>query len=260
MTTSTELARPDQFRALQPDARTLDLVRENLDGGEISEFDFARVRMPSGGGSSWEVPVLGGTDPRKTIEGICIMSKFTRSFWEEDEPSGDGSPPDCSSPDATLAQPREGVSIPAVPDPATGLLQCETCAYGQWGSAEKGSGKGQRCKKYRALFMLTPERMLPVVVVLSPASLKPAQQFFLSLVDFGVDQHEVVVEIGLEKVSGSGVPDFARATFKAGDHLSAEQAQMVKDYAAVLRPMMQAARVDPVVEGEGEPKPAETED
>src|SRR3954452_5608019 len=101
---STEMVKPDAYRALQPDARTLEIVRENLRGEEISEFDLARVRMPAGGATNWEIPVLGGTEGSKAIEGLLVFSKFTRSYWilSYDELRGKD-PPDCSSPDATLA-------------------------------------------------------------------------------------------------------------------------------------------------------------
>ena len=238
-----EIVPLDSYAVLREPETALELVRETLDGSEITEFDLARVRMPAGGGTSWEVPTLAGTEPRKVIEGVVLFYKSARSYWEG-EYSGGNEPPDCSSPDAVHATAREGVKIPAPVD-ETGMLLCDGCAYSDWGTAKGGSGRGQACKLTRQLFMLTPERRLPLVISLPPTSLRQASKFFLSLADYGKDYRTIVIEVGLEKVSGQNVPDYSRATFVTapGGELSEPQAKVATEYATLLRPFFDRVRV-----------------
>lgn len=241
MTPSKELVKADEYRAIAAGRAALDRIRENLAGDEISEFDLPRVKVPAAGMTKWEYPILGGTDMRDEIEGVVVFSKHTRSYWE-DEYKGGNIPPDCSSPDAERATPREGFEPPA--QEANGFYLCDTCQLAEWGSSKTGSGKGQACKKSRVLFMLTPERMMPIVLVLPPTSLQSARRHFLELVDFGIDQTEVITKIKLTKVDNGVVPAYAQATFSTGDSLTPEQAEFVRQYAAQLEPHFRSFRVE----------------
>lgn len=238
---TTEIVKASDFRALNPDNKTLEIIKHNLEGEEITEFDLARVKMPSGGATSWEYPILGGTEPRKEIPGVVVYSKFTRSYWEQ-EFKGGNIPPDCSSPDATLATPREGFKPPAKQE--GNYFVCDTCANQEWGSSQTGSKKGQACKKMRPLFLLTAERMLPLVIVLPPSSLQAAKKFFLELIDYGVDQESIIVNIGLEKIDNGTVPAYSQAVFTAGETLTDDQVAFVREYAATMRPHFERVQLD----------------
>ena len=236
-----ELVKVEQYRALQPEANAVELIRENLGGQSISEWDLARVKMPAGGGKAWEVPTLDDTEAVSVLQGVVLFFKESRSYWK-DPYTGGNVPPDCSAADAREATAQEGISIPANAN-EEGHLLCDTCAYSEFGSAA-GNGRGQACKLTRQVFLLGPERMLPMVVSLPPTSLKPAQGYFLSLADYGIDYKTLVTQIGLERVEGGGdVPAYSRATFKAGERMEGEQAERIAAYAAEIKPHLMEVQV-----------------
>lgn len=226
-------------------------IRENLAGEQIGEFDLDRVKMPAGGGTSWEVPTLDGSEAVRELVGVIAFTKQARSYWREPY-SGENTPPDCSSPDGQEATATGGFTPPATQG-SHGRYYCESCALAQWGSAD-GDSRGQACKLSRQVFLLTPEALLPLVVSLPPTSLAPAKKFFQRLASHAIPYREIVTKITLEKVSGSGVPDYSRAVFSAGERLTPEQVSKVREYSAALEPIFLSTRVVERTEAEPEAK------
>lgn len=238
MEASTDLVKPDNYAILsQPSGDLMEVIESNIGGQQLSEFDLDRISMPAGGGKTWEVPTLEGTEPQKEIEGVIVFYKDVRSFWKE-EYSGGNEPPDCSSPDAQFATGDPGV---AVPDDELGRHICAQCPNAQFGSDKKG--RGQACKLGRMLFVVTPEDLLPVVVSLPPTSVRPAQQFFLRLARRGVPYHGVVTKIGLDQTDSNDGIKYSYATFSMAGRLDAEAAQTIKDYSEKLAPAFQRAEL-----------------
>jgi hypothetical protein len=244
--TGQDLIPLSEYSVIQKGQAGVDLLRETLEGQDVGEFDLARVNIPAGGGTSWEVPTLNGTEPAKTLQGVVVFYKNSRSYWE-DAYAGGNEPPDCSATDAKHAKASEEVEIPAAID-EQGRLLCDTCKFAEWGTSETGSGRGQACKLTRQLFMIVPDRMLPLVVSLPPTSLKRASAYFLTLADYSKDYKRLVTNIGLEKTSGKDVPDYSVATFTAGDDIPDEVAAIVAEYADALRPHFESVRVERTTE------------
>ena len=244
--TGTDLVPLEKYTIVEKGQEGLRLLAETLEGQDVNEFDLPRVRIPAGGGTTWEVPKLGGTEGVKELQGVVVFSKNSRSYWEKDYEGGN-EPPDCASRDGKIAQARDEVEIPATADEQGNLL-CDTCAYSEWGSSSTGSGRGQACKMSRQLFLITPERMLPLIVTLPPTSLKRASRYFLDLANFTKDYKRIVTKIGLEKVSGQNVPDYSAATFDAGEDIPEEAAALVLQYAEALRPHFEAVTVETAAE------------
>lgn len=192
----------------------LEIVRENLGGEPMSPNDFDRAKFPTGGGLSWAVPGIDGSDkPEATIEGIILLKKISRVFWAEDF-SGAGARPDCQSSDLEY-----GVGAPG------GL--CVTCPYAKWGSAKNGDG--QACKTVGVLFVMKPGEMLPIVVPVPVASVGTLRQFMLRLSSRNIRYHDVIVSLGLEQVQNKKGIKYSRIKPKVIAVLPAEaQAQIVK--------------------------------
>lgn len=224
----------------------VELLKETLEGQDVDEFNLARVKLPTGGGTSWEVPTLSGMEPAKVLQGVVVFSKNSRSYWA-DAYEGGNEPPDCSARDAKHATANEEVEIPATLDEHGNLL-CDTCKFSEWGTSATGSGRGQACKLTRQLFLIVPDRMLPLVVSLPPTSLKKASAYFLMLADYSKDYKRLVTKISLERAAGKGVPDFAVTKFEVGEEISDEVAQVVAAYADALRPHFEAVRVETTAE------------
>lgn len=243
---STDLVPLKEYAIVEKGEAGLDLLRETLDGQDVNEFSLARVGIPAGGGTTWEVPRLGGTEPAKELQGVVVFFKNSRSYWV-DPYEGGNEPPDCSANDAKHATSNGEVEIPATLD-ENGKLLCETCGFAEWGSTKTGSGRGQACKLTRQLFLIVPDRMLPIVVNLPPTSLKRASKYFLELADFGKDYKRIITKVSLEKTSGKGVPDYSVAAFAAGEDLEPEVADLLGNYADALRPHFEAVRVETATE------------
>src|SRR5262245_44945432 len=69
----------------------------NLDGERLSGFDLSQVRVPGGGGTTWQVPSLGGEEDCKELVGLIVHISKRRAYWSGGDPTGD--PPDCVSVD-----------------------------------------------------------------------------------------------------------------------------------------------------------------
>jgi hypothetical protein len=242
--TGTALVPTKDYSIVKRGQQGIDLLRETLDGQDVNEFSLPRVRIPAGGGLQWEVPTLSGSEATKELQGVVVMYKSSRSYWSEPY-EGDNEPPDCSASDAKHAVKGDNeIEIPATLDEATNRLLCETCAFSEWGSSDTGSGRGQACKLTRQLFLIVPDRMLPLVVTLPPTSLKAASAYFLMLADYSKDYRRITTVVGLEKRSGKSVPDFSAATFRMGEDLDDETAEIMASYSEALRPHFEAVRVE----------------
>jgi hypothetical protein len=216
------------YPALHGDpTRLLAVLRENMGGEKLTEFDLERIKMPSGGGGFWEVPSIDGPQALKVLEGVVVLTKNVRAYWPTALEEGSGSdPPQCVSGDAIIG----------VGDPGGA---CETCPYSQFGSHR--DGRGQACKQMRQLFLLTEQSMLPVVLTLSPTSLAPARKFFMRLASSTPPRYywETTVKVSLEKAT-SGANEYSRAVFALGTALSDTDAAAVGAYKAALEPILAA--------------------
>src|SRR4051794_22747688 len=132
----TELARiePGGYVALAEDPGEIQaIIQENLGGQEIGEFDLPRVKVPAGGGRTWEIPSLGGFDSEPILSGIVVHFKLTRAYGPTRDTSN--SPPAC----------RSENGIVGIGDPGG---HCKTCPLAQFGTAIDDQGNpapGQAC-------------------------------------------------------------------------------------------------------------------
>lgn len=174
------------YRALDADPKKLKAVfAENMAGG-MSESDFDRVIVPSGGGITWEVPSLkDGVKTTDELIGVMVYYRDTRAYWQNSfDKSGGGSPPDCSSIDLVL-----GIGKPGG--------QCHVCPLAQFGSAEKG--RGQACKQMRQIYFLMPNSLWPVVVTAPPTSVNIMRNFNMRLSGALIPYHSITMSLSLEK-------------------------------------------------------------
>lgn len=158
------LAAVSHYAVLADTQRVLEVIRANLSGDTISEFDLDQIRIPSGGSTTWTVPSLTGPAPEDILEGIIVLTQRRRTYWETADPSGE--PPDCFSKDMLTGVGRPGG-------------QCAVCPLNEWGSAAKGEGKA--CKESRLLFFVRATDIMPCVVIVPPSSLKPIKNYLLKL-------------------------------------------------------------------------------
>lgn len=211
------------------DAGALDVVRENLGAQQISPSDFERIKFPTGGGQFWEVTRLDGeTDMVKSIQGIILMHRTERSYWQR-EYSGEGAPPDCRSRDLITGNGTPG-----------GL--CATCPFSQWDSAPKGGG--QACKVHGTLFVLQPEEMLPIIIPVPVASVTPFKKFMLNLASKGIKYSHVIFSLELEPMTNKGGIKFARLKPRAVTILPDAAKKQIDEYIKAFRSQMEAVQLN----------------
>lgn len=211
-----------------------DLLRDALGGESLKISDLDRVKVPSGGGTTWELPTLDGEKAVKEIEGVIIHRATRRAYWEyamEDRPDDDDGRPQCSSSDGEL-----GVGEPGG--------ACATCPYNEFESDIKG-GPGKACKEMRQLFVLTPDDILPLVVTIPPASLANVKAYLLRLLRAQLSPSDVVTKITLTKAENNNKIKFSKVTLERSANLEPDARLRVREYATMMAPAFeQAARVD----------------
>lgn len=215
--------------ALVSSPEALEATTYNLQGETLSEFDLDRIRVPAGGGTFFEVPVLGESDPQpaSTIRGILLSVSPRRAYWEDANPSGN--PPDCSSDDGI-----RGIGTPGG--------DCAGCPFAEFGSAIKqdgSAGRGKRCRESRVLLMLREDDRLPVAIVAPAASIKNVRKYLASLPVF---MFAAITELSLEKDKNPDGTVYSKINLRYAGHIDAETAKLVKGYAAAIKESVKAKR------------------
>jgi len=226
------------YLALSEDLSTVtDLIRDNLDGQRITEFDLTRLTVPSGKAQRyrWEVPTLGGSEPREEVEGVLVMHKSTRAFWPG-EYEGGSSPPSCSSPDNVYGFGKQwATSEDPDPEGEPRRMLCEECPNAQFGS----DGRAQACKQMVQLFLLREGSYLPTVITAAPTSLASVRKYLLNLAEAGLRFYQVITAFSLEKKANADGVEYALITPRVVGRLDDTAAARVQGYRDMLTPQLQ---------------------
>jgi hypothetical protein len=213
-------------------------IRENLGGTQIDIFQLDRVKVPSGGGTTWEVPDLlaeGGSISTKNLEGVIIYFSDGNGYWDKPY-DGNNTPPVCVSEDGLV-----GISeMPGLGG------DCSTCPLNQFGSEIKPDGtkgKGKACKNMRRLFMVRQGNILPLLLVVPPTSLKAIRQYFLRLAGAGVPYYGVTTKLTLTKAKSDGGIDYAEIVPALGAQLGPEEAAKIKQFKEAITPALKRVRI-----------------
>ena len=226
---SKELAKTETYPlAVMDPARRIELtdLSDELDGESVGMAMFTRVKMPSGGGRTWEIENPDDADKPETpqvIEGVIVHSQRVNGYWSKSLEETGGVAPDCKSDDGVIGQgDRSGGGI----TDTSPVHECHTCPLNEFGSDPSG---GKACKNMWLLFVLRPDDSVPLLLTLSPASLKPYKEFITGQF---VKRHRArgtyVVAIGLEKAKSNDNVDYSKATFNFVTPLTPEQAAVTR--------------------------------
>lgn len=221
-----------------PEADIGTVLRENV-GQSITEFDLDRIGIPPGGATQWEVPTLEGSESVKSLDGIIVLWKEPRAYWNVPfDESGGGTPPDCSSPDSVQATPG-GMFAEGSEGNPTGL--CEKCPMSQWGSAE--GSRAQACKQMRVLFLVRSDSYIPEAVVLPPTSIQPIRKFFLRLASRSIPYYGAVTRLELERARNNDGITFSQAKPSLVTTLDPDTAERVRQYGDQFRELISAGQI-----------------
>ncbi len=209
-----------------------EVVRQNLDGRQISPFDLDRVRFPAGGGIAWEVETLEGISATADLTGIIIHKQRGRVYYAE-RFAGGGEPPDCSSADGLT-----GVGTPGG--------ACFACPMSQWGSAldDKGQpSRGQACAERQLLFLVRPKDPIPMVVNVPPTSLGRLNNYFLRLAGRAIPYWGIVTKLTLEKAKNRAGIEYSQLKLSAGDMLTENERAKIAEIATGFKAMFSGVSV-----------------
>lgn len=230
----TELVVPGEkstFMALRmPEQELRDIIQTNIGGADIDASMLDRVKMPSGGMTKWMVPTIEGEEVVDTIEGVVIHWGTRRVYFDSAYGEGEaGAPPVCSSEDGFIGHGEPGG-------------ECANCPLNEYGTAPKpggGVGRGKACTELRQLFVLQPDSIIPIVINVTPGSLRQMSQYFIRLLRTGVKTTAVVTKLSLEKVENKDGIKFAKVVPSAGARLDPEAAARIESLAQQLAPVFE---------------------
>lgn len=201
-----------------------DLMLETMGDEGLSPHELDRADNPSGKLLKWSIPTIEGEEELVgEIEGVILYHTFNRNMWEHEYGKGPKDErPICTSVDAIT-----GIGIPGG--------SCKTCPFAQFGSAKNNS---QACTKTKHIFILREAELLPLLVVLTPGSLKTSKQYFRRLFSHQIKPHQIITKLKLTaNVSKSGF-DHAVAELSLEGKLDEDTAAKMRDYSEYLRPWL----------------------
>jgi hypothetical protein len=233
-TAKTAEVNPSSFRALSmPTKQIATLIRQNM-GTAANIFDLDRVKVPAGGSLQWTVPTLKGQVDVPVIEGILLMMKDNRSYWDKKFGTGGKQPPNCSSTDM-----RRGIGMPGG--------DCQRCPFSQYGSAigmDGKPGRGQACKHIRMALFLRQEEVLPIVLLIPPSSVKNSMKYGLRLASAGVPYSSVVTQLRLTRSQNAAGIDYSTIDFAMARILEPEEIARSLEIAKALKDAFMSATID----------------
>lgn len=233
---------PGRFLAFNHAAAEIaEIIADNFGGEQPTEFDLARVKVPSGGGTTWEVPTLGGLEPTKTLTGVLVHFKRTRAYWAPEAETG--TPPQCRAEGPDLV--AVGIGDPGGP--------CISCPHAQYGSAidDKGDpAPGQACNAKEVWFLLREGDFLPIVLPLPATSLKTAGAYRKqTLGGVGIRYSSVVTQVTLSATKNAKGDSYAVIAATVVGRLTEDEAARAKEYSREYGKLLDAAAA--AVSGDG---------
>lgn len=202
----------------------LSVIQENLNG--LGGIRFDKIRMPAGGGLTFEVAdENGNVVPVQEIRGVIIGHFPFKAWWKklfEEKTEEDDKRPDCYSADGIT-----GTGCPAEGIPAG--QQCATCPKNAWGSDRRG-GRGKDCNDKIRIYILREGEVFPVFMDLPATSHSNFKDYVKRLTNRLKHYYSVVTSIKLEKDRSVGGITYSKATFSKVADLSPTEKVAVKQY------------------------------
>lgn len=201
--TENEIAVKDTDAMALPEEK-LDMagMMDEMEG--LGAFSFDQVKIPSGGGLSFELPSDDPENPEvaQAIEGVIVHHQPKNVYFRDAFGSGETNMPDCSSVDG-----QTGVMT------ASGAEKnCATCKFNQFGSALKGNGKA--CQNRVDLYIMREGEMFPVVLSLPATSIKAFKDYLKAVVFRGKRLNQVVTKVSLKKAKSNDGIAYSTCVFK----------------------------------------------
>lgn len=228
---STAIAKAEKT-ALAPTAlvrRTeaiMEAIRENLGGDTLSPSDLQVIKVPAGGGTSWEVETLDGVQSVKRLQGVVIGIRDVRAYWPTSIEQGVTGPPECYSLDG-----RTGIGSPGG--------TCAMCPFAQFGSS--GKGNSQACRASKQMFTLMGDGLIPSIIRIPAGSLKAVRQFLLQMANQERAYYQVLMNFDLEPDKNAQGIKYSKIKLSIERRLTDEEMAAAAKYKADFAPLIASA-------------------
>lgn len=227
-------------------------MQENLGGASLGTFDFERIKVPSGKSIAWQYVDADTGKPKitETIEGIVVAWNDQKAYWKQslDEQGAVSGPPQCFSVDTV-----RGIGDPGV--------ACETCKFNKFGSAKNDTGRGKACKDWRAIFVIRPGDILPILIPIPPTSIKNVKQYFINLAGRGIPYYRAVTQFNLSLDKNANGIEYAKVVCTAAGVVPDNLFAGIKGFHKQIKQQLSKAVVNPTADdlGSGERQTNSTE-
>jgi hypothetical protein len=176
------------------------------------EFTPEKIKLPSGGGLTYEVPGEDGEpDSVKEFSGVILTNHAVNMFFDS-KYTGGSNPPTCGSMDGKIGKGNPGG-------------ECKRCRLNQYGTGDNGS---KACKNRQRVYILREGELLPMVLSLPTGSLKNFSRFIASQLSKGKKPYQYVTRFSLKKATNSGGIIYSQSQFKVDRYLTAEELPLIK--------------------------------
>ena len=205
-------------------------------GRSVEARDLQRIKIPAGTSNHFTVPTLADQDgeAKKEIIGIPIFWKQARALFAGTYGEPNANPiPICTSTDGKYGVGRPGRA-------------CNDCTFADFIDGEKPA-----CKLMIEVYLLTPETLLPQVLVLPPTSIKRWYTYLRNIGQYGALAHGSLVKFTLEKQkNGEGI-EYNEAVAEFAGWLTAEQEEALQVFRDEFAEIIVASRVEDILSEAG---------
>ena len=178
---------------------------------ELAGLDsgFDRIKIPAGGGTSFEVPNLENSDEPISMKDFSavILHHHPLFTYYENKYNGSNNPPDCCS--------FDGINGTGTPGG-----KCRLCKLNAFGSGENGS---KACKNKHRLYLLRENEIFPMVLVLPASSIQEFSKYIKRLLSLGKRSDSVVTRLSLKKALNKTGIAFSKVNFSVARDLNQQE-------------------------------------
>lgn len=222
MSTNKELTVSNQSGFLQAaNFNMTETIAEELVGLDLT---FDRIKIPSGGGTVYEIPGEDSDEPDmvKEFSAIILYHHPVFAYYKE-KYAGGNNPPDCGSMDGICGVGNPGGS-------------CAKCPLNQFGSA---GNNAKACKNRRRIYLLREGEVFPLILSLPTGSIKVFTKYIQRLVSKNKKSYAVVTKFALKKASSSSGIAYSQATFSIDRALTDEEIAAIRPLSEQVKALSQ---------------------
>lgn len=219
MNKNTEITTQSSGYLAAGDFNMSDNLADELAGLDLS---FDRIKIPSGGGTVFEVPSEDSDEAEtvKEFSAVILYHHPVFAYYQE-KYTGGNNPPDCGSFDGITGSGNPGG-------------KCKACPLNQFGSGENGS---KACKNRRRIYLLREGEVFPLILSLPTGSIKAFTKYIQRILGTGKKSFGVVTKFSLKKASSNTGISYSQAAFAIDRLLTDEEIAAIYPIAEQVKAM-----------------------